>query len=206
MLNFLLAQNPSVPGAPQILPDCAAAGCTTLSSVTELFGNISIVVLGLSGTLMLAVFVYGGILYLTSRGQPASIQKATKALSGAVVGLCIIFGAWTVITYGTNALSGNDPFLNTDGGKYVICTTLGTPDGAPATLGEVCGPGKICIAVNSGGELCVEEGGEQHQLFLRSQAEAANTAAIGEAPSTSISDSDENTTIINALEELLSAP
>jgi hypothetical protein len=178
MLNFLLAQNTSVPGAPKILPDCAAAGCTTLSSVSELFGNIAIIVLGLTGTIMLAVFVYGGILYLTSRGNPASIQKATKALSGAVIGLAIIFGAYTVVTYGSLALQGSDPFLNTDGGKYVICagtTSSGEEEGGSGTLGEECAPGKVCIAVNSGGELCVEEGGDQHTEFLRSQAEAASS-------------------------------
>ncbi len=175
MLNFLLAQNPSVPGAPKILPDCAAAGCTSLSSVTELFGNISVIVLGLTGTIMLAVFVYGGILYLTSRGNPTTIQKATKALTGAVVGLAIVFGAWTVITYGVGALKGQDTFLNTEGGKYVVCATKSsTGDAGSSTLGEACGPGSICIGSNTGDELCVEEGGQQHTDFLRSEAEAAS--------------------------------
>ncbi len=220
MLNFLLAQNPSVPGAPKILPDCAAAGCTSLSSVSELFGNIAVIVLGLTGTVMLAVFVYGGVMYLTSRGNPASIQKATKALSGAVVGLAIVFGAWTVITYGVNALKGQDPFLVTEGGKYVVCTTKTsrpatslptsedtTPSSDPtsnpvsstaSTLGEACGPGSVCIGSSSGDEVCVEEGGEQHANFLRSQAEAASTESIGEPSSETTDDS----SIIDALEAL----
>ena len=150
MIFALLAQaNPSVPTAPRLLPSCAAQGCTTLESVMELFGNLALIVLGVSGIILLGVFVYGGLLYLTSRGESGQIQKATKALTGAVVGIACVFGAFTIITYGVGALK-NVPVDERIGGKFVVCNTANS-------LGKTCAPDSTCIQdPSTSKEVCAE--------------------------------------------------
>lgn len=150
MIFALLAQaNPSVPSAPRLLPACAEAGCTTLESVMDLFGNIALIVLGVSGIILLGVFVYGGLLYLTSHGDSGQVQKATKALTGAVVGIAIVFGAFTVIQFGVGALL-NVPPEDRIGGKFVVCNTAGS-------LNQACAVGSTCLMDSSTGkEVCAE--------------------------------------------------
>lgn len=150
MIFALLAQaNPSVPSAPRLLPACAEAGCTTLESVMDLFGNIALIVLGVSGVILLGVFVYGGLLYLTSRGDSGQVQKATKALTGAVVGIAIVFGAFTVIQFGVGALL-NVPPEERIGGKFVVCNTAGS-------LNKSCAVGRTCIQdASTKKEVCAE--------------------------------------------------
>ena len=115
----------------------------------ELFGNLALIVLGVSGVILLGVFVYGGLLYLTSRGDSGQIQKATKALTGAVVGIAMVFGAFTVITYGVGALK-NTPVEERIGGSFVVCNTA-------SSLGKTCAPDSTCIQdTATGKEVCAE--------------------------------------------------
>ncbi|MBI2476635.1 hypothetical protein HYV72_00520 [Candidatus Uhrbacteria bacterium] len=196
-LAILLAQNPnpSVPGAPRILPDCAVQGCRTLESVLDLFGNIAAVILGVIGSVMLVIFVYGGILYLTSGGESAQIQKAQKVITGALWGLAFIFGAYTVITYGASALKGENDYLNTSG-TYAVCDREGS-------VGTACGPNSTCVNAPNGDPVCVENNSDAYQQFVEEQASAEAAAGIGSGPSTLENMTEnESATIIDALEAL----
>jgi hypothetical protein len=54
-----------------------------------LFNNIATYVSGFIGGLAILVFIWAGILYLTSGANPANVQKANKAVLYAVIGLAI---------------------------------------------------------------------------------------------------------------------
>lgn len=148
MITIFLAQaattvpaNPSFPNQtgiggiiPRILPECAETGCTRLEDVMTLFTNISQVVLGATGMVLLGVLVYAGILYLTSAGEQSKVKKATDMLKACVLGLAIVFGAFTVISYGVAQLVGA-PQVPTS--SYEICN--GNNNNAP------CGPNSVCL-------------------------------------------------------------
>ena len=55
--------------------------------------NLSNLIFGITGSLMLLFIAYGGYQYLTSMGNPEGLQGAKKTLTAAFVGLIIIFGA-----------------------------------------------------------------------------------------------------------------
>ncbi len=162
MITRLLAQatttttvlpNPSFPNQtgiggviPRILPSCAndPEGCTRLEDLMTLFTNISQVVLAGTGMVLLGVMVYGGFLYLTSAGDTTKVKKATQMLYSCIFGLVIVFGAYTVISYGVSRLVGI-PTAPTP--SYVtICTT--NNDGAPCGPSSVCN-NEVCTPINA---------------------------------------------------------
>jgi len=66
-------------------------------NIYELIGRIIKALLGLSGSIALLMFVYGGFQYLTSAGDPGKVKKGKDTLVNAVLGLAIIFGSFIVV-------------------------------------------------------------------------------------------------------------
>lgn len=54
--------------------------------------------LSLLGVLFLGLMIYGGILWMTARGNQAQVDKARDLITAAIIGLAIVVGAY-VITY-----------------------------------------------------------------------------------------------------------
>ena len=76
-------------------------------SVPELVNDIVTVILGSVGALALAMFVYGGMLWMTSAGNQQRVQKGKETLIWAVLGLAIIFASYAILNAVLSALSGN---------------------------------------------------------------------------------------------------
>lgn len=160
LVRQAFAQNPSVPSTPGqedgllnpsqgIVPECAtqAGGAQDLNCFLELFINTADILLGLVGAIMLAVLVYGGFLYLTSQGDSSKVGKATKMLTGSLVGLLIVFGAYTGVTWGVQILRGD--VSGTDS-TYYLCGTEANPenDGEACAAGFVCANGACIDPIN----------------------------------------------------------
>jgi len=69
----------------------------SVSDPSALIGVVLRSVLGLSGSIALLMFVYGGFLWLTSAGSPDKIKKAQGILIWATLGLVLIFGSYAII-------------------------------------------------------------------------------------------------------------
>lgn len=65
----------------------------------ELIGRIIKTVLGIVGALALAMFIYGGLTWLTSGGSPDKIKKGKDILMWAVIGLVVIFSSYTLVDF-----------------------------------------------------------------------------------------------------------
>ncbi len=65
----------------------------------EVIGNIIRILVGLCGVFFLGVFVYGGLLYLTSAGDPKAVQKGQGALVNAVIGLVVVLVAYIAVAF-----------------------------------------------------------------------------------------------------------
>lgn len=65
----------------------------------EVIGQGIKVILGVLGSITLAVFIYGGLLWLTSAGNDQRIKKGKDVLFWAVLGLLVIFSAYTIINF-----------------------------------------------------------------------------------------------------------
>lgn len=97
----------ALPVSAQIKPLIGKGGyvpCATDTSAVlnldcflDLLSGVSKLILGLTGSLALLYFVYGGIVLLTSGGVEARITNGKTILSHAIIGVIIIFGAYLLV-------------------------------------------------------------------------------------------------------------
>lgn len=96
---------------PELIPAACRIGATTtqqcgLPELVQVGINLAKIILALSGSLALLMFIYGGFTWLTAAGSSERVDKGKKILTGAVIGLIIIFGAVTIINFAQQALTG----------------------------------------------------------------------------------------------------
>lgn len=95
------ATTTAAPSIPR-LTNPLGAGIT----VQEIIGKVIKAILGISGSLALAFFVWGGFLWLTSGGNTEKIEQGKRTLVWATLGLALIFGAYAITDFVVKAISG----------------------------------------------------------------------------------------------------
>ena len=76
--------------------------------VRVLFGRVISAALSIVGGLSLLMFVYGGVLWMTSRGDSKQITTGKDTVTWATLGLVIIFASYTLVNALISGLtSGN---------------------------------------------------------------------------------------------------
>ncbi len=75
-------------------------------SVPQLIGRVIQLVLGISGSLALLMFVYGGLIWLTASGEPGKIEKGKKTLIWATIGIGVLFGSFALANFVITGLAG----------------------------------------------------------------------------------------------------
>jgi len=65
----------------------------------SLLGNIINVVLGVTGSLALVMFIFGGLTWMTSAGNSERVTKGKNILIWATIGLVIIFSAYALVKF-----------------------------------------------------------------------------------------------------------
>lgn len=78
---------------------CRATGNCSLGDALQVFVNISTFILGISGTAVFFVFVYGGFKWIFSRGDSHWVDEGKAAMTGGVIGLMIIFGSYVALNF-----------------------------------------------------------------------------------------------------------
>ncbi len=63
------------------------------------FRSIFNIVIVVSGILFVALFLFGGVQYLTSAGSDDNTKKARQLMLDAIIGLVIVLTSWGVGTY-----------------------------------------------------------------------------------------------------------
>ena len=70
-----------------------------MDSPQKLIGRIINSVLGIVGSLALLMFVFGGLTWMTSSGNPEKIQKGKNIIVWAAIGLVIVFFAYGITRF-----------------------------------------------------------------------------------------------------------
>jgi hypothetical protein len=78
--------------------------------------NFANFLFGISGAILLATFVYGGVLYITA-GSSGNVGKAKDMLKNALIGMVLVFGAGALVT------TVYDTFRADTGGAADSCQT-----------------------------------------------------------------------------------
>ncbi|MFH1193694.1 MAG: pilin [bacterium] len=104
---------PAFAALPTLVPQCALQATTQappLSCFLELGVNVSNWIFGITGSLALLFFIYGGFLFLTSGGSEQQVTKGKTILTQAVIGIIIIFGAFVAVKFIVSALGASKYF------------------------------------------------------------------------------------------------
>lgn len=89
-----------------LLPKCNWAGDPSRGILAETYGlgafvelavNILKLIWGILGSLAIVMFVWGGFLWLTARGEENQIKQGWDTLINAVIGVLIVLGSWVII-------------------------------------------------------------------------------------------------------------
>jgi amino acid transporter len=67
------------------------------TSISVLIGRIINGALGIVGSLALLMFIYGGIIWMTSGGNEEKVKKGKQTLIWAVLGIVIIFTSYSIL-------------------------------------------------------------------------------------------------------------
>ena len=96
-------------------PDTPVGGTsvsyTTLDSpiaatnVPQFINAIISKILSIVGAVALLMFVYGGVLWMTSAGNTERVTKGKETLTWATIGLIVIFASYAILTLVFNALT-----------------------------------------------------------------------------------------------------
>lgn len=68
-----------------------------LNQIFQIFINFTTLIVGLTGSAMMLMIVYGGTMMILAAGQAEKVSKAKEILKASIIGLIIILGAWIFI-------------------------------------------------------------------------------------------------------------
>ena len=98
--GLIISAAPKIVQASSLVDTKSAAyqtGGYTLDDARDYLIYLMYFILGFVGTLSLAAFVYGGIVFLTSAGSEQKVKKGKEILGAAVVGLVLVFSSVLII-------------------------------------------------------------------------------------------------------------
>jgi len=97
-----------------IPPNCTSATASSdvnvcgLNELLQVVVNFTQLLLGVTGSLALLAFLYGGVLWIISSGKQEMIEKGKQAIQAAVIGLLIMLGSWLIVNTTIGALTGGE--------------------------------------------------------------------------------------------------
>lgn len=124
-----------------------AAGDYDLNDIGTYAVYLMQLILSIVGTLSLAAFIYGGITFLLSAGNPAKVTDGVNAIKAAVIGLIITFASVLIINLFFTGIGVN---WNSKTGTVSV-----PPCGSGTTVGYSCVTditGKKCVTGDCPGE------------------------------------------------------
>ncbi len=92
-----------------------------INDLVGLFIIAARIILGISGSLALLMFVYGGFLFLVSAGNNERVERGKRAISAAVVGLVIIFSSYAIVGLVFKALGCGWNWASWDPNQQMDC-------------------------------------------------------------------------------------
>lgn len=81
---------------------------TANTDINTLIGTIINAILGIVGSLALAMFIYGGFTWMTAAGASEKVQKGKDIVIWATIGLIVIFSSYALVYFVLhNVIGGN---------------------------------------------------------------------------------------------------
>jgi len=78
-------------------PEIAGKTISPMSSLPETLKYVFNIVILIIVLMILMNLIYGGVLYLTSTGDPSKTSNAKKRITGSILGLAIVSGSYLLL-------------------------------------------------------------------------------------------------------------
>jgi len=106
VLFFVVAISGASAQSDGLVPDNGkkATGNYELNDFVQTALNASQWILGIVGSLALLFFIYGGFMFLISAGNSAQVDKGKKIITGAIIGLILVFTSYLIIQFVMKAM------------------------------------------------------------------------------------------------------
>lgn len=104
LVTTVMADAPSP--SPLFKDPTGIGGTAGVGDVQQLVINI---IFSIAGFLAVAYFMYGGIRWITSRGDRNAVTDARKTVVSALIGMVLVAGAYFAINTIFNIIGGNNP-------------------------------------------------------------------------------------------------
>lgn len=77
--------------------DLSNDGVPTIKCLEAVFGNIVSVVVTLTGIVLFIMLIVASFKYMTAGGDAKAAETSRKAMTSAILGLCLIIGAYLIL-------------------------------------------------------------------------------------------------------------
>lgn len=74
----------------------------TAVGLPDLIGRIINILIGLIGLILFLFILYGGIMWMTARGDSTKVEKAQGIILNAVIGVIVVLAAYAVTSFVIN--------------------------------------------------------------------------------------------------------
>lgn len=113
LFSFLSFSSPVDAAKEKDTADAAKASAATTVKINDplggatpqqLIGRVIKGLLGIIGSLALAIFIYGGFTWMTAMGDAAAVTKGKNTLTWAAIGLIVIFTSYALVNFVFNTI------------------------------------------------------------------------------------------------------
>ncbi|MFH2063452.1 MAG: hypothetical protein ABIJ46_04885 [bacterium] len=80
------------------------SGIDRIGGLGALTGTVLGRAIGLVGVIFFVLMIYAGVLWMTARGNDEQVQKARSIMTGAVIGMFIVFAAYYILDFVLGAI------------------------------------------------------------------------------------------------------
>ncbi len=74
-------------------------GVATIQGLEGIFENVVRVALGFAAIALFIMLIVGGFKYITSGGNPKSLESAKKTLTSAILGMILVASAYLILRF-----------------------------------------------------------------------------------------------------------
>src|SRR3989338_5800157 len=139
-----------------------------LGNPSEIIGRVLGAALSLVGVIFFLLMLYGGIMWMTARGNEQQTGKALSTMVSAAIGLAIVLASYLLVSFLFQAVGATetasacaDPLV----GLGQSCT-----DNADCPSETTCGSSSICVSASD--SLCAESCGSEFSCRPTSECDS----------------------------------
>ncbi len=119
----------------KLLPPCTATGDCGVTDILAVLVNVAEYLLGISGAVALAFFVYGGFTFVLAAGDKTKVGKGVNILKSASIGIAIIFLSGILVRFTMQALTGGTSSIPTIGENCNVASQKSAAQGSQGADG-----------------------------------------------------------------------